>query len=290
MKFHALSDIGKCRGENQDCYGRVSCNHAFLAVVCDGMGGAAAGRLAAKTVADCMTEEIEGTLMRRGKDKPPMTALEIKRLLWASLDRANRQVYEMAAADDALNGMGTTLVAAFFYYGQVYTVHVGDSRAYLYREGQLKRLTRDHSLVQGMVDAGTLTEEEARVHPSRNVITRAVGVSDAVTAEYGTLPIRAGDRFLLCTDGLTGLVPDARITSFFEAGKSDEVTAGALVNEALSAGGEDNVTVFLVSAGEEDVYSVWDALADVRTEEITATFERATGEVPEVRTGREEFE
>ncbi len=290
MEFYSYSDIGRCRRENQDCCGHTGEKHAFLAVVCDGMGGAAAGDLAARTVMESLTADVRATLNKRGKERPPMVGAEIKRMLWSAVDSANKRVYELAKGDDALHGMGTTLAAVFFYFGQAYTVHVGDSRVYLFREGQMRRLTHDHSLVQNLIDAGTLTEEEARVHPSRNVITRAVGVSDDVSAEYASLPLQSGDLFLLCTDGLTGMVSDARITELLSAEKSVAVKAEALINEALAEGGEDNVTAFLVECGEDDVYSVWEALTEVKTEDITATFGMEASKDEEVRTGREEFE
>ncbi len=273
MEYAGRTDVGCHRRDNQDCFGTAEGERTFFAVVCDGMGGAAAGDLAARTACDSILADVTDKLAARDDaDKQPMNQTEIKGILWSAVERANARVYDLSRTEEELRGMGTTVVMMLCYYGKVYVAHVGDSRAYLLRGGRLRRLTSDHSLVQNLIDAGTLTEEEARVHPSRNVITRAVGVSPDVSAEYGSFLLQAGDVFLLCSDGLSGMVRDDRMAELVMADKPAKTLADALIAEALANGGDDNVTALVVRAGEEDIYTVWEALTDVRTEDITATF------------------
>lgn len=291
MEFYAVSDIGKCRTENQDTYGSVGEGRIFFATVCDGMGGAAAGKQAAETACEQILGVISEHFAREkdGRSPKPLTAYESKRLLRQALDLANDAVYLASQKDKALHGMGTTVAATLFYYGKAYIMHVGDSRVYRYRNGFLERMTSDHSLVQTMVDEGKLTEEQARVHPSRNVITRAVGVGEQIAADYRTEELHAGDLYLLCSDGLTGMVSDERIEEILSAPKTARAKANALLSAALSEGGEDNVTIALIECGEDDVYSVWEALADVRTEDITAPYV-ADASNAEIKSGRGDIE
>ncbi len=289
MNFAGRTDVGCHRQDNQDCYGTSKGERAFFALVCDGMGGAAAGDLAARTACDSILQDVTDELdIHRDADKQPMDQQKVKGILWSAVNRANERVFELSRSREELRGMGTTVVMVLCYYGKVYVAHVGDSRAYLLRGGRLRRLTSDHSLVQNLIDAGTLTEEEARVHPSRNVITRAVGVAPEVSAEYGSFLLQAGDTFLLCSDGLSGLVTDGRMAEILVADKSAQILADALVAEALDNGGDDNVTALVARAGEEDLYTVWEALTDVRTEDITATF--LPGERPELSANDGEVE
>lgn len=291
MEFYAVSDVGKCRVENQDTCGSVGEDRIFFATVCDGMGGAAAGKQAAEIACAQMTDVFSELFAREhGTHAPkPLTAYESKRLLRLALDRANDAVYLESQKDRSMHGMGTTVAATLFYYGKAYMMHVGDSRIYRYRNGFLERMTSDHSLVQTMVEAGTLTEEQARVHPSRNVITRAVGVGEQISADYRTEELHAGDLYLLCSDGLTGMVDDARIEEILSAPKTVQAKVNALLSAALDAGGEDNVTVFLIECGEDDVYSVWEALTDIRTEDITAAYVSGISNT-EIKSGRGDIE
>ena len=157
----------------------------------------------------------------------------------------NQCIWHHAAQNEEDEGMGTTGVCAYAHGSQAHIVHVGDSRAYLFREGQLTQLTRDHSMVQQLVEAGSITPEQAASHPGKNLITRALGVREDVRPEYQQLELKAGDKLLLCTDGLTNMVPDEAIaaalsnTGFFAA-------AERLVQMALEGGGTDNVTVLLL--------------------------------------------
>lgn len=291
MEYYAVSDIGRCRNENQDTFGSIGEGGFFFAIVCDGMGGAAAGKQAAELACATAIETVSQMLGDTHKGAAPrlLTAYESKRILREALERANQAVYSESKTEADKHGMGTTVAAVLFYYGHAYTMHVGDSRIYLMRGGALSRLTEDHSVVQMMVDTGEITEEEARIHPSRNMITRAVGVGEQVSADYGTVKLQSGDIFLLCSDGLTGMVGDSYIENVLLAPKALSVKTNALISAALDEGGEDNVTVFLAECGEDDVSSVWEALTDVRTEDITVAY-AFDDEEEEIKSGREDFE
>ena len=160
-------------------------------------------------------------------------------------DITNRAVYDKATSDPDMLGMGTTGVCVYLYGDMAHIVHAGDSRAYLYRGGEIRQLTRDHSMVQQLVDSGQITREQAASHPQKNLITRALGVSANIVPEYNRCDVEPGDVLLLCTDGLTNMVPDEEIalilqeTTFFDAPR-------ILVDRALKGGGQDNITVLLM--------------------------------------------
>ena len=175
-----------------------------------------------------------------------------KAFMMHGFDVTNRAVYEKAASDPEMMGMGTTGVCAYAGGGFAHIVHAGDSRAYLYHRGTLRQITRDHSMVQQLVDSGQITREQALLHPQKNLITRALGVAANIVPEYNRCEIEEGDILLLCTDGLTNMVPDEEIarilqdTAFFDA-------AGVLISRALQAGGQDNVTVLLMGVETTEV-------------------------------------
>ena len=165
MKYYALSDKGLCRNENQDNYGSIGNGRVFFTVVCDGMGGAVGGKLAAELAVAAALESVRCAI---GADETgthseprPLNDFEVRRILRGALDAANAAVYQRASEDSELRGMGTTVVSLFVYYGKAYVMHVGDSRLYLFREGRLHRVTRDHSYVQSLVELGEITEEQA---------------------------------------------------------------------------------------------------------------------------------
>ena len=168
-----------------------------------------------------------------------------KEFLLASIQGANRKIYEQSLADPAMSGMGTTVVQAVVRGGVAHVAHMGDSRAYLFHHDQLQQITRDHSYVQEMVDSGKLSAEEAERHPKKNLITRAMGVSAAALAEYTACPVKAGDILLICTDGLSNTLPlqsmqeILRKTQFFDM-------ADRLVEQALQEGAQDNITALLI--------------------------------------------
>lgn len=246
MKITAKTDIGRIRTENQDCYrAKRFADGTVWALVCDGMGGANSGRLAAHLAADAMEVFFD-----EHPDGPKPG--EEKAFLMDGFAAMNRCIHRHAKEHPEDKGMGTTGVCAFVRDNLAHVVHVGDSRAYLHRGGRLAQLTRDHSMVQELVEAGTITPEEAATHPGKNLITRALGVREEVQPEYIQYPLNAGDELLLCTDGLTNMLPDEKIARvltevpFFAA-------PARLVELALKAGGTDNVTVLLLGTEPTEV-------------------------------------
>lgn len=239
MKIAAITDIGSCRQENQDNYcAQQHTDGSAWGIVCDGMGGANGGRVASRIAADTMLQYFSRQLhtMQRGEEKT---------FLLHGFDVTNRAVYEKATADPDMLGMGTTGVCVYVREGRAHVVHAGDSRAYLWRAGRMRQITRDHSMVQQLVDSGQITREQAAQHPQKNLITRALGVSASIVPEYNRCEVNPGDILLLCTDGLTNMVPDEEIalilqeTAFFDAPR-------LLVDRALKGGGQDNITVLLM--------------------------------------------
>ena len=235
MKFTwaARSDTGRVRDHNEDATlpapGTTGTAEQLVAAVADGMGGAAGGEIAS-TTAIAIVAAVSGEASIR-------------------IEAANLAVVEAAAQRPRLKGMGTTLTLAIFQpNGQVQIGHVGDSRAYLLRDGALAQVTTDHSFVNEMLTAGRMTEEEAEVHPYRSVLTRAVGLEAAVDVDVQTLDLATGDRILLCSDGVTSMIDDTGIGAAL-AEKDPERAAEALVASANAAGGIDNISVVLVDAG-----------------------------------------
>jgi protein phosphatase len=224
-----------------------------LFVVADGMGGAQAGEVASRTAVE---------LFSRGL--PPGDATPEERL--AGLVReANEEIHELSRSDAQRAGMGTTLTAVYVGDDEVAIAHVGDSRAYLLRDGKLERLTDDHSLVEELVRQGRLTPEEAEDHPQRSIITRALGPEADVDVDRRTYRARAGDVYLLCSDGLTSMVPEERVAEILT--KAPDLTSAgrALVDAANAAGGKDNITVVLFSLEEVGSSGGADAALDQAT-------------------------
>ena len=230
------TDVGRQRTTNEDSYLESS----PLFGVADGMGGARAGEVASRIAVE--------TLADGGRADGGHSGAEA--MLADTARDANRRIYELAQEDDSRAGMGTTFTAVLVDDGDVVTGHVGDSRLYRYRDGQLERLTRDHSLVEELVRRGELDPEEAETHPQRSIITRALGPEPDVEVETFTCPGRADDVYLVCSDGLTSMVPESRVAAVLgESGTLDDA-AGALVEAANDAGGKDNITVVLFRLGE----------------------------------------
>ena len=239
MKVYGQTHIGLVRETNQDAleYGTLS-NGAQYAVVCDGMGGANGGNIASK-----IAVEVIGSRIRDGyQDSTAYASAE--HLLTSAMATANAGVYDRAQKEDALIGMGTTVVAVIVRDRTAYISHVGDSRLYLYRDGTLSTVTRDHSVVQELIESGQITEEEARSHPRKNYITRAIGVISEEYGEYDELSLQQGDRLLLCTDGLTNEVTPSAMCNLLTLPIEESVQA--LIRAALDDGGMDNITVALI--------------------------------------------
>lgn len=242
-----LTDVGRKRKHNEDAY--LIDSERGLFVVADGMGGHAAGEVASRLTVESIQEFIAGTEDDHDNTWPfgynNRYSVDGNRLSTA-IERANEKVMRAVVNRPELKGMGTTVVAALFDEKRATLVHVGDSRAYLCRESELRRLTDDHSWVQEQVNAGILSEEEARSHPLKNVVTRALGGGAHVAVDLIEIPIGDGDRFLLCSDGLTGMVSDEEITSAVASSRSLEQVVRGLVELANERGGLDNITAIMV--------------------------------------------
>ncbi len=228
----ASTDTGQVRDGNEDSY--LVDRRLDLFAVADGMGGHRAGEIASATALDGLRTAIEG-----GSPVPD------------AVGRANAAVWDKAAGDTDLAGMGTTLTAATFGDGTLTIAHVGDSRAYLLRGDRLERLTTDHSLVEELVRDGKLTEDQAAVHPQRSVITRALGVDSTVEVDVYSVVLEPADRVILCSDGLTSMVRAPRIAEILREESDPTRAANALVDAANAAGGEDNITVVVLDAVAE---------------------------------------
>ena len=237
MQVYQRTDTGYRRTTNQDycAWGAFGEDAAWM-IVCDGMGGANAGNIASMVA----TEQIRDYLLDHYD--PSMTPAQIETMLTSAVEAANTAVYELSRRDDSYFGMGTTVVAALLSGRCAYLVHVGDSRAYRVGKNETEQLTVDHSMVQELVALGQLTPEEARVHPKRNIITRAIGVRDEVDVEYDFVCLEADDFLLLCTDGLSNSADDETLCRL-KGERTPAEYAEALVAYALEDGGYDNITV-----------------------------------------------
>jgi protein phosphatase len=222
----AITDPGRKRRRNEDAY----VIEPPLFAVADGMGGAQAGEVASKLAAGAVKE---GRAERGGEAR-----------IVSLIQEANRRIYDRSTADPNVSGMGTTMTVALVENGQVAFGHVGDSRAYLIRDGSLEQLTEDHSLVAELIRSGKLSPEEAETHPQRSVITRALGTDPDVDVDTFTIAAQVGDLFLLCSDGLTTMVPNSSILDLVESNRGNlDGALRALVGAANRGGGEDNITV-----------------------------------------------
>ncbi len=240
MIISAKTDIGAFRESNQDAFatGTFVSGDAW-AVVCDGMGGVSGGMIASQICID----KVSSVIKRGYRDD--LSVKSAKNLLQSAINTANTAVFEESVKDSSLHGMGTTVVAVILIKSVAVIGYVGDSRAYLIND-TIKRLTKDHSLVQVMVDSGKITEEEAKTHPDRNIITRAVGIMNFVDVDYEITDFTENDKILICTDGLNGAVDDEII---FEIAKSsNDETADLLIKTAIDSGSRDNITVVLLDS------------------------------------------
>jgi serine/threonine protein phosphatase PrpC len=247
VKAYGLTHVGRQRQHNEDSF--LVADEAKLYLVADGMGGHAAGEIASRIAVDSVSEFILHTKEDDGT-WPHAYDEHLKRStnrLMAALKLANSRVLEAMKKDARLGGMGTTIVACLADDDTMSVAHVGDSRAYLVRSGELSRLTNDHSWVFEQVQAGMLTEAEAEKHPLRNVITRALGGALSVNPDASEIDSKPGDLYLLCSDGLTGMVPEEQILELVTANADDlEKACRELIDVANEHGGLDNVTAILV--------------------------------------------
>jgi protein phosphatase len=240
LQSAARSDVGRRRRANEDCYAIAAEQGFFL--VADGMGGHTAGQLASSLAAEAAVKALQ-TL-----DGSEATLTEKLR---CSVAAANREIHVTAQARPELSGMGTTLVSLLAVNGRVALAHVGDSRAYLIRGGRIRQLTDDHSIVGELVRRCEITENAAREHPHRHVLTRALGVRGDVAPDLAELSSHPGDVFILCSDGLTGLVRDEEIAQAVGSNSDLDAVCASLVDLANDRGGEDNITVVIVRYEKE---------------------------------------
>ncbi len=235
MKIAAKTDVGRVRETNQDAYATGELPEGVAwAVVCDGMGGVAGGNIAATTAVKVISERITSAY------RASMQGRSIKNLLVSAINAANVSVYDIAQANPEFSGMGTTVVCAIVTEHMAYISHVGDSRAYMLSGDTLEQLTRDHSMVQDMVETGKITQLEAKLHPQKNIITRALGVQPEVRIDFFERAMENNDILLLCTDGLSNYVESDEICTLVNGTYYE--FAERLVSRALQNGGGDNVT------------------------------------------------
>lgn len=234
----AVSDRGRKRPSNEDAYGFSV--EAGVYVVCDGMGGAAAGEIASTIAVD---EILRLLTHRNPENSAPFPDAAQKAIL-----AANEAIFSRAQRNHRLNGMGTTLVALATREQHVWVLNIGDSRCYRFRRGELQQLTQDHSLVEEQVRLGRMTPREALHSPLKNVITRALGTQSQVTPDVFEFEAEPGDLFLLCSDGLTRELPDSVIQNLLTGDFTLEEFSARLVEAAKKAGGHDNITCLLVRA------------------------------------------
>ena len=234
MNIAGITDRGKIRRENQDAFYTWKGEGYALGLVCDGMGGAKAGNIASAIAARRFAEVVSSM---PGRPEPRLTR---------AAELANVAVYQRAKSDDSCWGLGTTLVAGFASDTEAHIINIGDSRCYLIRDQVIRQVSRDHSLVQELVDLGRITPEQARIHPNRNIITRALGTERNVRGDLYVEPLNPGDRLLLCSDGLSNEVQDHEILELMQG--TPEESCQKLLELALERNAPDNVTVVILEA------------------------------------------
>lgn len=247
MKSFGLTDKGPVRSENQDCFLLELCpeQDCLIAVLCDGMGGARAGGVASQLCIKAFVSKVYEKL-----SAVPAKAVDFRGILQSSCSETNGVVYAYSRFSEEFNGMGTTLVGGIMKpNGNGYIINIGDSRAYLISpaKSSIRQITRDHSLVEELVRFGAITREEAKSHPQRNVITRALGTEERTDSDYFTFHLKAGEFLLLCSDGLSNTVSDEEMLGQAYAAGDPEDLCRKLMDLALDRGARDNVTIVAVS-------------------------------------------
>ena len=247
MKTFSMTDIGRKREINQDYVFATDAtigNLPNLLVVADGMGGHRAGDFASRFTVEVLAEEVQNS-----KETHP------EQILGNAIQTANERLMEEAAKDSRLEGMGTTLVAATILDHVLYFANVGDSRLYLINK-EIRQLSKDHSMVEEMVRLGGLTEEEAKHHPDKNIITRAMGVKDKVEPDFFEYRLKGGDTILMCSDGLTNMVDDDEIFQIVKSARDIVEAVETLIQRANENGGSDNIGIVLAQPYADEV-SIW---------------------------------
>ncbi len=232
--------IGKVRAGNEDAfeYGFFEDGTAW-ALVCDGMGGVHGGKIASTMAINMVSEKIKKCYNKS------MSVSSLENLLLSAITTANVTVYDRGSVDDSLKGMGTTIVAAVVKNNEACIAHVGDSRAYIISGNKIRQVTKDHSLVQEMLDKGQITEQEFETTPIKNIITRAMGISEDVDIEFDFVCVNEGEALVLCSDGLSGLVEKNKILEIYQQTEFSSL-AERYIQEANDNGGRDNITVVVM--------------------------------------------
>lgn len=240
MQIFAKTDKGKVRSTNQDSfYINTLSDGSALAVVCDGMGGANAGDVASRTAVEIISNYVVNSY------SPTMNFDDTVKLITNAVMSANIEIFDMSQKNELLKGMGTTAVISVVRDDSAVICNVGDSRAYLVN-GELKQITRDHSVVQSLVESGDLLPEQAINHPEKNVITRALGVEENVITDSYIVDFNKDSKILLCTDGMSNFVSSETLLKIINNNETDKITA-LLIDEANFGGGKDNITVAVIS-------------------------------------------
>lgn len=244
MRASGYTDVGRVREVNQDNFAAIDL--LGLYIVADGMGGHAAGEKASLSAVTTGIEVFSAYDFESQKLSGSDVNLSIEEVIKIALKEANNRIIQASISSIHLQGMGTTEVIAVYHQNKVYFGNVGDSRGYLIKPEKITQLTRDHSVVQDLKDQGLITEEEAKVHPYRNVITRCLGMQAEVEVDTFNLELDLGDKILMCTDGLTNLVSNDEIREFVTSSDDLESICKKLVDTANERGGHDNITVVLI--------------------------------------------
>jgi PPM family protein phosphatase len=256
--YAGITDVGRTRAHNEDSIAVKE--DLQLVVLADGMGGYQAGEVASKIAVDVVIDEItESKLTEKDIARiDPASGISIAmRRLRSAIEKSNNRICSVQRDREELDGMGTTIVAACFYDGRVGIAHVGDSRCYRLRDGVLDQLTRDHSLVQDQLEKGLITEQEAENSPQKNLITRALGIDALAEADTQEFRTRAGDLYLLCSDGLSDMVENKDLQKELQSARPVKEMATRLVAAANEAGGRDNISVIIVRVGANAGGDMW---------------------------------
>ena len=240
MKYTSATDTGKVRKNNEDYLAVKSVGQDHIFVIADGMGGHAVGELASRTAVEYVISALPREL------ESAKSAKEIENVLKLVVEKANVRVYLESLDNKDFTGMGTTLTVAVIRDWRLYLSHIGDCRVYQLHGSTMDRLTEDHTLVQVLVDSGSITEEEAVTHPKRHVLIKSLGVNEYMSPDTYSFDISEGDLILMCSDGLYGYVGENEIRSVLRRHKDLEACASQLVDAANREGGKDNVTVILI--------------------------------------------
>lgn len=243
--FVAKTDPGRARGNNEDSVAVDAGTHTV--VLADGMGGYNAGEIASGMATAFIKSEMSRWLVEAGN---AAALREVRRAMEICVENANLSIFNAANANAAYSGMGTTLVVGVFRDDKFLLGHIGDSRCYRLRDGQLQQITKDHSLLQEQIDAGLITAEQAVHSTIKNLVTRAVGVDDVVLLEVNEHGVQPGDLYLMCSDGLSDMVDDASIAKIALAERDLEQKAVDLIDAANANGGRDNISVILIEVSE----------------------------------------